>query len=95
MDGIEYNENRQENFAASSSNRSLNIVSGLYQQPNLQPLALPPPQPLSNIPSHVQQPSHEQWEDIRLVLQRIYIDEGRSLENVIQFLRYQQGVKVT
>jgi hypothetical protein len=95
MDGLEYDQTTQDGFTASSSNNNVTLLPEIPQQNELQSIAMQSSRPLSNVPNTVQYPSQEQWKEIRHVLQRMYIDEGRGLENVIRFLHSMHGLKVT
>jgi hypothetical protein len=95
MDEIGGNDYTHDGSAASSSYNDPGLFLDLPQQNERQRVLASSSGPLLNLPNETQLPSQQQWNDIRHVLQRMYIDEGRSLENVIQLLRYQQGLKVT
>jgi hypothetical protein len=95
MDEIGGNDYTHDGSAAPPSYNNPGLFPDLPQQNERQRVLASSSSPLSNLPSETQLPSQQQWNDIRLVLQRMYIDEGRSLENVIRFLRCQQGLKVT
>ena len=95
MDGIEEYDYTHDCSAAPSSYNDSGIFPGLPQQNERQRALASSSGPLFNPSNETQQPSQQQWNDIRRVLQRMYIDEEKSLENVIQLLRCQQGLKVT